>query len=448
MDGSLDVLLRNSTVRLGSCSREIFRVGLSLVADGDVCVCGLHPEGTGPREACRSFTASLRSAPSARVRCPEGLTVLVRAVNLPLAQPLLLASQGFLEESAGDDARTNGIPRLSPIQISQFESFIDLGVDVLAGLFRAASLGVTEEVREEAWRDLLGSPTIVGMSPASRSLREALPTAANSAEPLFVDGEPGSGRRMLAAAVHRLGPRAGRPFVAESLAALPESLQEPEIFGAGGTGGLVAEAAGGTLYLGEIERLNARCQELLLSLLAQGQGAPRVIASADADLEEAVRRGRFRNDLAARLRARTIAVQPLRERPEDIPLLAEHLARRRAAAAGAIAPALTPETLETLKRCPWTGNVRELDEELARAAAGRSVIRPEDIAGLRARAGRAPAGAAGAPLRRAVGDLEVTLIEQALSETNWNKSRAARTLGLSRLGLQKKIDRYGIDRRR
>jgi DNA-binding NtrC family response regulator len=448
MDGSLDVLLRNSTVRLGACSREMFRVGLSLVADGDVCVCGLHPEGATRRDACRSFTASLLSAPSARVRCPEGLTVLVRAVNLPLPQPLLLASQGFLEESGDDDSRTNGIPRLSPAQISHFESFIDLGVDMLAGLFQAASLGVTEEVREEAWRDLLGSPTIVGVSPASRSLREALPTAANSPETLFIDGEPGSGRRMLAAAVHRLGPRAGRPFVAESLAALPESLQETEIFGVDGAGGLVAEAAGGTLYLGEIERLSARCQELLLSLLAQGTGKPRVIAAADTDLEEAVRRGRFRNDLAARLRARTIAVQPLRERPEDIPLLAEHLARRRAAAAGTIAPALAPETLEALKRCPWTGNVRELDEELARAAAGRALIRPEDIAGLRVKAGRAPAGAAGAPLRRAVGDLEVTLIEQALSESNWNKSRAARTLGLSRLGLQKKIDRYGIDRRR
>ena len=139
---------------------------------------------------------------------------------------------------------------------------------------------------------------------------------------------------------------------------------------------------------------------------------------------------------------------PLRERPEDIPLLAEHLARRRAAAGGTIAPALTPETLEALKRCTWSGNVQELDEELARAAAGRAVVRPEDFAGLRAKAGRAPAGQPGAQLRRAVGDLEVTLIDQALADSNWNKSQAARTLGLSRLGLQKKIDRYGIDRRR
>jgi DNA-binding NtrC family response regulator len=446
MDGALDILLRSSALRLGACSREMFRVGLSLVAESDACVCGLSPEGAARREACRGFTASLFTAAVPRVRCPEGLTLIVRAVNLPPPQRLLLATQGFLEEG-GDDARGD-VPRLAAGQIARLESYVDMGVDLLGGLVRAATAGLPEEVREEAWRDLLGSPTIVGVSAAARGLREALPTAANSREPLFIEGEPGSGRRMLAAAVHRLGPRAGRPFVAESLAALTENIQEPELFGTGGAPGLVAETGAGTLYLAGIERLTGRCQELLLALLAKGEDAPRIIVSADADVEEASRRGRFRRDLAELLRARTVAVPPLRERPEDIPLLAEHLARRRAAAGGTIAPTLTPETLEALKRCTWSGNVQELDEELARAASGRAVVRPEDFAGLRAKAGRAPAGQPGAQLRRAVGDLEIALIDQALTDSNWNKSQAARTLGLSRLGLQKKIDRYGIDRRR
>jgi DNA-binding NtrC family response regulator len=451
MDGALDDFLRSSAGRLEFCSREMFRVGLSLITDDTVCACALSPEGAARREACRSFTASLFTATKPRVRCPEGFSLIVRPVNVPPPRRLLLVSQAFLEEGAAEPAagrEFQSVARLSPAQVAQFESFVDMAADMLGGVADAASAAVPEEVREEAWRDLLGSPTIVGVSSAAQSLREALPTAANSTEPLFIDGEPGSGRQLLATAVHRLGPRAGRPYIAESLAALPESLQEPELFGGNGSPGLVTEADGGTLYLGGVERLTARCQELLLALVVRGQGGPRIIASADADLDEAARRGRFRRDLAARLRARVIAVPPLRERPEDIPLLAEHLVRRRAAASGAIAPALAPETLEALKRCSWTGNIRELDDELARASAGRTVLRPEDIVGLRAKAGRAPAGAAGAPLRRAVGDLEVSLIEQALADTNWNKSRAARTLGLSRLGLQKKIDRYGIDRRR
>jgi DNA-binding NtrC family response regulator len=451
MDHAQDALLRSFVERLSSYTRETFRVDLSL-AGGEAldegCICGLQPKGRPAGAACRSFAESLLTTPTPRARCPEGLSVVVRPVTLPPSERLLLASRGFLEEGSRTAAAPPaGVATLTPGQVSLLEGFVDMGAALLAGLVRVAGTDVPDEVREEAWRDLLGSPTIVGVSPGVRALREALPAAANSPEPLFIDGEPGSGRQLLAAAVHRLGPRAGRPFIAEMLAALPEALQESEIFGTNGVPGLIAEAEGGTLYLAGVERLTPRCQELLQALLTRG-GGPRIIASADGDLEEAARRGRFRRDLAQRLRTHVAAVPPLRERPEDIPLIAEHLVRRRAAASGTAAPALAPETLEALRAYPWAGNMRELDEELMRAAAGRSSLRPEDFSGLRSRAGRAAGGPAGAPLRRAVGELEVTLIEQTLAETNWNKSRAARTLGLSRLGLQKKIDRYGIDRRR
>jgi two-component system response regulator HupR/HoxA len=174
----------------------------------------------------------------------------------------------------------------------------------------------------------------------------------------------------------------------------------------------------------------------------------RIVASSDIDLGEAARRGRFNRDLADRLTAFTLTIPPLRERPEDIPLIAAHLVSRRAAALGATAPTLPPETLDALRMQNWTGNLRELDEELARAGCGRMVIQPEDFAALVGQAERSPAVAPGASLRQAVGELEVGLISQTLAGTNWNKSRAARALGLSRLGLQKKIDRYGIDRRR
>ena len=122
--------------------------------------------------------------------------------------------------------------------------------------------------------------------------------------------------------------------------------------------------------------------------------------------------------------------------------------RRRAAAAGTATPAIAPEALDALKRHAWVGNVRELDEELARAAAGRSAIHAENLSAAVTGTLHGGEGAGGSSLRQAVGELEVGLISRALDDSNWNKSRAARNLGLSRLGLQKKIDRYGIDRRR
>lgn len=460
MDRTLELLLHGAVVRLGTYSRDAFHVDLSLTGNGfgpgGACVCALSAEKETGDQACRGFAASLFTSRAPRARCPDGFSVVARPVNLGSPERLLLATHGFYEESGAPTVARRPtqreIPRLTPAEIARLEEFVEMGAGLLAELSRFSGPDLPEQLREEAWRDLLGAPTVVGVSPASRAMREALAAAATSAEPLFIAGERGSGRHFLAAAVHRLGPRANRPFVVETLASLPEKLQEVEIFGSNGTAGLVAEVENGTLFIADVERLTPRCQERLNALLQgreqPGGFTPRIIAAADVDLDEAVVRERFRRDLAESLRTRVIAVPPLRDRAEDIPLIAEHLVRRRAAASGRNTPLFTPEALEALRTHPWNGSFGELDEELARAAAGRTVIRPEDVAGLRARGGRAPSGSEDAPLRRAVGDLEVSLIEQALANSNWNKSRAARALGLSRLGLQKKIDRYGVDRRR
>jgi DNA-binding NtrC family response regulator len=311
-----------------------------------------------------------------------------------------------------------------------------------------------EELVEELWRDLLGAPTIIGVSPAARSLREALPSAANSRDPLFIRGESGSGRRLLAIAVHRAGPRSDRPFIAENLAMVPEALRETGLFGAGGKPGLLDEAGEGTLYLAGVEHLPPRAQERLAARLGQSGGQPgpcpppRLIASADEAPGGAVRHGRLQRELADLLSVFVLEVPPLRARPEDIPLIAEHLLRRRATAMGTNPPVLAPETVDALKMHSWPDNVRGLDEELSLAAAGRATIMIEHLSPAVSRAGRGQTPAGGNPLREAVSVLEMSLISQALADTNWNKSRAARALGLSRLGLQKKIDRYEIDRRR
>jgi two-component system response regulator HupR/HoxA len=326
--------------------------------------------------------------------------------------------------------------------------------NVLSGSSSSCVLSPGEVFTEELWRDLLGAPSIVGVSPAARTLRESLPAAANSGEPLFLAGEPGSGRRLLATAIHRAGPRAASPFIVESLGSVPEALREAGLFGVRETPGLLALADQGTLYLGGLEHLNAHAQERLADLLSGGESArgaralPRIIASADVDLQDTSRRGRFRRDLAARFAAFVLEIPPLRARPEDIPLIAQHLLRRHAAAQGMPPAMLSPEALEALKDYAWPGNVGELDEELSLAATGRSLILPEHFSRRIARPGGSQAPAGGPQLREAVGELEMALISQALADTNWNKSRAARALGLSRLGLQKKIDRYEIDRRR
>lgn len=373
---------------------------------------------------------------------PEGLTMLVRTIGCAQGGRRLLLAHG------------TAISGLSPGQLHALDDFLDMAAGLLGILADAQDAATIDPLREQLWLDLLGSPTIAGVSSPAQALRAALPAAAHSREPLFIAGEPGSGRGSIAAAVHRAGPRAAGPFVAENLAAIPETLRETGLFGSGDTPGLIAAATGGTLYLAAIEQLSARSQERLLDYLATDavdsaeHPRARIVASADIDLEEAARGGLFRRDLADRLTGLVLAVPPLRERSEDIPLIAAHLLSRHAAAHGATPPTIAPEALAALKMHSWAGNVRQLDEELARAGSGRTVIRVDDLPASVSRGSRTPGAARAASLRQVVGELEVELISQTLADANWNKSRAARVLGLSRLGLQKKIDRYGIDRRR
>jgi DNA-binding NtrC family response regulator len=154
-------------------------------------------------------------------------------------------------------------------------------------------------------------------------LRAALPAAASSREPLFIAGEPGSGRGSFAAAVHRAGPRAAGPFVAENLAAIPETLRETGIFGSGDTPGLLAAAAGGTLYLAAIEHLSVRSQERSAELSGGGCRSIRATPRPDRRqrghrLEEGASGGRFRRDVADRLTGYSCSPCPPAERPEDI----------------------------------------------------------------------------------------------------------------------------------
>jgi transcriptional regulator with PAS, ATPase and Fis domain len=203
----------------------------------------------------------------------------------------------------------------------------------------------------------------------------------------LITGESGTGKDLLARAIHFLSPRRSGPFVAVNCAAIPESLIESELFGhARGAFtdakqnkvGLFAAANGGTLFLDEIGEMLPTVQAKLLRVIEDKRVRPlgateestvnvRVIAATNADLEKAVAQGRFRSDLFYRIATMTLTVPPLRDRPEDIPLLTKHFLARAAMESGRATPELDTETTELLARYRWPGNIRELQNAIQQA---------------------------------------------------------------------------------
>ena len=275
-------------------------------------------------------------------------------------------------------------------------------------------------------------------------------------------GESGSGKELVARALHQLSPRRDRRFCDVNCAALPDDLLESELFGhtkgaftgaVADRAGLIEEADGGTLFLDEVADLSPRAQAKLLRVLQQQEvrrvGATisrkvdiRVVSAANRDMRVAVAEGRFRQDLLYRLDVIRIRMPPLRERPEDIPDLADHLWRAAAERVGSQA-VLTHGALAALARYHWPGNVRELQNVMAGVAVSappRGPVKP----------GLLPPIVTGAPsasttrLADARDQFERRFIELALARAGGRRARAARELGLSRQGLLKIMTRLGI----
>jgi len=302
-------------------------------------------------------------------------------------------------------------------------------------------------------------PGIVGRSPALLRALARLEVALDGELPVLIVGETGSGKEVFARALHDLGPRASRPFVAVNCGAIPDSLFEAELFGhARGsfTGadrarpGLVARAHGGTLFLDEIGELPLLRQAALLRVLQERRYRPvggdeelpfdaRVVAATNRDLERAVAERAFRQDLYYRLNAVEIRVPPLRERAEDV----SELARSFLARAGSQA-ALAPAVLAALEDHAWPGNVRELEHVMARLSLLRVPVIESEHLPRQLRA--APPGASAvraAPPRAVEVDPRVE-VERALAAAGGNISHAAARLGLTRQGLKKRMVRLGM----
>ncbi len=290
---------------------------------------------------------------------------------------------------------------------------------------------------------------------------------------VLITGESGTGKELLARAIHYNSPRGGKPFVVENCGALPDQLLESELFGCkkgAFTGayedriGLFEQANGGTIFLDEIGETSPAFQVKLLRVLQEGEIRPlgarltrrvdvRVIAATNRNLEDEVRDKHFRRDLFYRLAAFPIHLPPLRERPVDIPLLAERLLADTARSFGRPHLAFSPEAMTMLAGYDWPGNVRELQNEIQRmvALADSPHLGP-DLISPRIRARACPARRAladdGQPrsLKDQVETLEAAILAESLARHRGNISRVADETGLSRVGLRAKLRRYGIER--
>ena len=309
--------------------------------------------------------------------------------------------------------------------------------------------------------------SLIGRAPPMRRLFELIERVAPTRATVLVTGETGTGKELVARAVHDLSDRARRPFVAVNCSALPETLLESELFGhvkGAFTGavaarrGLFEEAAGGTLFLDEIATVSPAIQVKLLRVLQErkvqrvGGGAAlsvdfRLIAACNVRLEDEVAAGRFREDLFYRLNVFPVHVPALRERASDVPLLADHFRRRMAREHGVEPPELSPEALARMTAYAWPGNVRELENFVERAAilhAGAATLPFDPPRGAAAEPERDLAARARRE-RWTLERLEREHILQVLEDTAGNQVRAAEVLGIDRRTLHRKLKQYRGD---
>jgi len=322
-------------------------------------------------------------------------------------------------------------------------------------------------VRSAAERALIGEhPTIV-------KLRALIQRVAATDATVLISGESGSGKEIVAHAIHSLSARASRAFVPVNCAAIPHELLESEMFGhergaftgaAGQRHGLFSSADGGTIFLDEIGEMPMQLQAKLLRVLEDGVVRPvgsdrsakvdtRVIAASNNDLVASVKKNTFREDLFYRLQVVPIIIPPLRERRSDVPLLIEHFLDRMRARLPTRDWTVTREAMVHLWSYDWPGNVRELENMVERlvilcedSIIDAQLLPPNLVNGTRITENRTPTplGENGINLNAIVRELEGRMINEALKQTSGNKQAAARLLGLKRTTFAAKLRRCGV----
>jgi two-component system response regulator FlrC len=369
--------------------------------------------------------------------------------------------------------------RLVPTLVVSRDRSVNAAVDALrSGATDYLCSPFEYETLQRAWSRLLGAcgarPTLAGEAdpfvtndPETRATLELARSVAASDATILIEGESGTGKELLARLIHRASPRRERPLVSVNCAALPAGLLESELFGhergafTGAVNRVIGKfelAHGTTLLLDEIGELELGLQAKLLRVLQEKEvqriSAPRpvrvdfrLVVTTNRDLAQEVRANRFREDLFYRLQVVPVRLKPLRERPDDVPLLVDHFLREQARRRRPL-PVIPPETVEALRERTWPGNVRELEnliERLVLTKPEQTVERqnlelPEEVPISPSEPSRAP----DPPPMRTLREMERWMIFETLKRLDGNRTRAARELGISLRTLRNKINEYEI----
>jgi two-component system, NtrC family, response regulator GlrR len=377
------------------------------------------------------------------------------------------ARQNFAETpiiAAIDATRQNEWSELLRLGISDFITPPFRSEDLLPRLWRVSSPSDQSDVMIANLKEKLGLRQVIGESAALVGQIRLIPTMARSNAHVLIAGETGTGKEMFARAIHHLSARSAKPLSAITCGAIPGDLMENELFGheagaftgaMGASPGLLRATDGGSLFLDEVDTLPVVAQVKLLRFLQEKEFRPlgshklchadvRVIAASNVNLDEAVRKGKFREDLYFRLNVLTLTLPPLRERKEDIPVLARHFLNKHSVVLGGAAREFSAAALQKLTFHHWPGNVRELENTIQRAAlfcSGR-VVRAEDIKLP------VPTPAEGISFRalkaKVVTQFERGYIEELLQANQGNISKAARVAGKNRRAFFELIRKHQI----
>ena len=445
-----------------------------LVADDDP---GLREslERTLTREGYRVVLASDGRAALERVQAGgvdlivtdlkmPGLTglELLRAAKaiMPDVDVILLTAFGTVEEAvkAMKDGAYDFLTK--PFRREQLIKLIDKALE-------RRDLIEQNRALKKQLEDLRAKGQMIGASPSWRRMLTLVEQTADSSATILIQGESGTGKELVARTIHERSARRNGPFIAVNCAALPETLLESELFGyekgaftgaAGRKEGRFELAHGGTLFLDEVADLSLVTQPKILRVLQEGeferlggtrtlQVDVRIVAATNQDVAEMVKEKRFREDLYYRLNVITIRVPPLRERPEDIRVLAQHYLRVYGAKNSRKLEGFTGEAIDRLEAYAWPGNVRELENLIERSVLLARKDRidaedlPEEVMGVK----RPPRDAILELIGTPLADIERRLLDETLRITGGNKTQAAKLLGIDVRTVARKLERRGDD---
>ncbi|MBY0438642.1 MAG: sigma-54 dependent transcriptional regulator [Burkholderiales bacterium] len=391
----------------------------------------------------------------------DGLALLQHAARFWPRMPVAVITAYGSAENAVAALKAGAFDYLAkPVQVNQLRALVKSALKLSEDNAAAAS---ADAAAAEAGAS--GTHTLLGESEPMRQTRAMIDRLARSQAPIHVSGESGCGKELAAKLIHQKSVRHERPFVPVNCGAIPENLVESEFFGYrkgaftgadGERGGFFQAADGGTLFLDEVAELPLLMQVKLLRAIQEKRvrkvGATqeeavdvRVISATHKDLAEEVKAGRFRQDLFYRLNVIELKMPSLRDMPEDIGLLAQAFLERRGAQDAMPVPVLSAGAVRALEDYPFPGNVRELENVLERALAlcSGSEIGRDDLQ-LKAAAAEAP-DIRGLPLEDYLATIEKQAIVEALEKTRYNRTAAAKILGISFRQLRYRMERLGIE---